>query len=225
MKNNRINENLTSLTWACDLPRLPGGPLVPPSCGARTGAGLRTAGPFPPRCSACFLWGAVGPDGALLSGLSLFCPVSQPRLCPPLLRGPPPCPVGALAQLPLPEAPGRPQVRGLTAARLSPCCRPSSATRPSTCAPWGPSTSSARPQVSEAPGWVGAGSAGPEPLLPTGGVAASLRASVSCQGLHGHGFSRECSPLPPSLQATHRRAGLGPETSVSCSAIRRLCAR
>ncbi|XP_059268076.1 semaphorin-4D isoform X4 [Mustela nigripes] len=70
----------------------------------------------------------------------------KPRLCPPLLRGPPPCPVGALAQLPLPEAPGRPQVRGLTAARLSPCCRPSSATRPSTCAPWGPSTSSARPQ-------------------------------------------------------------------------------
>lgn len=91
--------------------------------------------------------------GALLmtspqSPLSFLSSVSQPHLlCPSLLRGPLPCPVWAPTHLPLPEAPGRPRAQGLTAACRSPCCRPSSATRPSTCMPWGPSISSARPQV------------------------------------------------------------------------------
>lgn len=106
--------------------------------------------------SAC----GVACNDSCLSALSFLSSVSQPRLlCPPLLRGPP-CPVWALTHLPLPEAPGWPRALGLAAACRSPCCHPSSATRPSTCLPWGPSTSSARPQVSGAPAKVGVGDRG-----------------------------------------------------------------
>lgn len=95
----------------------------------------------PPACGALLMTSPQSP-------LSFLSSVSQPHLlCPSLLRGPLPCPVWALTHLPLPEAPGRPRAQGLTAACRSPCCRPSSATRPSTCMPWEPSISSARPQV------------------------------------------------------------------------------
>lgn len=110
------------------------------------------------------------------SPLSFLSSVSQPHLlCPSLLRGPLPCPVWAPTHLPLPEAPGWPRAQGLTLACRSPCCRPSSATRPSTCMPWEPSISSARPQVSRALVQVGVGG------LPPGALPSLLHPSGNLQ--------------------------------------------
>lgn len=108
--------------------------------------------------------------------LSFLSSVLQPHLLgSSLLRGLPLCLVGAPTHLPLPEAPGCPWARGLTDALGSPCCHPSSVTRHSTCMPLGPSTSSARPQVSGAPvlGW--GARMGRGPLCKAPFLAASFR--------------------------------------------------
>lgn len=172
--------------WAHDLLR-PCGPL-PKGCRCgvswplleRPGRQDPVGPSLPKRVSRLCMWCAR--DDSCLSALSFLSSVSQPHLlCPPLLRGPPPCPVWAPTRPPLPEAPGWPRALGLTAACGSPCCRPSSATRPSTCLPWVPSTSSARPQVSGAPG-EGAGGGGLRLHLPAApGASWSARSYASGQ--------------------------------------------
>lgn len=116
------------------------------SCGGRGAAD-------PQNCS---FPGTPAPDCHSSAPLSLFLSYLQPLLLCLSLLGAPLCPVWALTQRPLPEAPGQPQVCGLTAIWGSPSCHLCSATRCSMYMLWETSTSSARPQVSRAPvGWGG----------------------------------------------------------------------